>query len=165
MLDKDMLEFLGHAFLNAAHSQRQVENMNTIIGQKFEADNEFINSLLKTFKWRNYAEKDVEDFVELIRKSSGAYKEFIQAYLTLFNVVSQEEHLSLKKENDELKAKIAELEEIRKSTINSSNNNSYDPQRIVDNLTQIMSNQTQQFQELMKKMNPPDKKTTAAKKK
>src|SRR5512136_1144588 len=110
--DKNVLEFWGRAFLNAAQTQQQLEDMNKIIGQNTGVDNPFINSLFNASGWQNTLEKNTEGFIELIRKLSGVYNEFITTYLAMFNVVSEDKHLKLIKENEELKAKIAELENI-----------------------------------------------------
>jgi hypothetical protein len=158
-MDKSMLEFWGRALLNAAKSQQQLDDMNKIV------DNPFLKSFLKSFGWQNQEKTKAEDIIEFAKKSSAAYNEFVKAYLTIFNVVSQEKHLSLIKENEDLKAKIAELEKSINSYKNPAAKDNYDPEKIVDNLTQIMSNQTQQFKELMKQLNQPYKKATTAKKK
>jgi hypothetical protein len=166
MMDKNMLEFLGRALLNAAHSQQQLEDMSKIIGQNIGADNPFMKSFFKAFGWQNPEKMNTEDIIDFTKKTSDAYKEFIKAYLTMFDVVSsKEEHLNLIKENEDLKAKIAELEKVINSYKKLSDKDSFDPEKIVDNLTLIMKNQTQQFQELMKQLNQPYKKGTTTKNK
>lgn len=159
-MDKNMLEFLGRALLNAAQSQQQLEDMN-----KIAADNPFLKSFFKSFGWQNQEKMNAEDFIEFTKKWSDEYKEFIKAYLTMFNVVSQEKHLSVVKENEDLKAKIAQLEKIINSHKYLSDKDNYDPEKIVDNMKNIISNQTQQFKELMKQLNQPYKKATTPKKK
>jgi len=128
------------------------------------ADNPFLKSFFKSLGWENKEKINAEDIMELTEKSSAAYKEFIKDYLTIFNVVSQEKYLSVIKENEELKAKIDQLEKIISNYKNVSPKGNYDPEKIVDNLTQIMSNQTQQFKELMKQLDQSYKKTTTKKK-
>jgi hypothetical protein len=164
-MDKNILEFLGKALLNVAQNQRQWEDMNKLIGQNIAADNPFLKSFFKSIGLPNQEKVDAENIVEFTEKSSDAYKEFIKAYLTMFNVVSKEKHLIVIKENEELKGRIAELEKIIQNYKNMSKKDSYDPERIVDNLKQVISNQTQQFEELMKQLSQPYKKTTNAKKK
>jgi hypothetical protein len=159
-MDKNMLEFLGRALLNAAQSQQQLEDMN-----KIAADNPFLKSFFKSFGWQNQEKMNAEDIIEFTKKWSDEYKEFIKAYLTMFNVVSQEKHLSVVKENEDLKAKIAQLEKIINSHKYLSDKDNYDPEKIVDNMKNIISNQTQQFKELMKQLNQPYKKATTPKKK
>ncbi len=164
-MDKNILEFLGRAFLNAAHSQQQLEDMNKIIGQTIGADNPFMKSFFKAFGWQNPEKMNGEDIVEFTKKSSEAYKEFFKAYLTMFDVVPKEEHLSLIRENEDLKAKIAMLEKITNTYKKLPDKDNFAPEKIVDNLTVMMKNQTQQFQELMKQLNQSYEKGTNTKKK
>jgi hypothetical protein len=164
-MDKNMLEFWGRALLNAARSQQQLEDMNKIIGQDIGADNPFMKSFFKVFGCQNQEKIDGEDIIELTKKSSDAYKEFFKAFLTIFDIVSKDEHIILVKENEDLKAKIAELEKIIISYKNLSGKDNFDQEQIVGNLAKIMKNQTQQFQDLMKQLNQPYQKGTTTKKK
>lgn len=164
MVDKNILEFWGQTFLNTARTQQQMEDMNKIIEQYTGVDNQFINSLFNAFSWQNPVQKNTECFLELYEKLSREYNDLIKAYLTMFNVVSEKKHLSVIKENEELKVKISELEKIIDKKINPSDEISYYPKKIVDNLTQAMSDQTHQFQELLKQLNQPIKKATITKK-
>lgn len=164
-MDKNLLEFLGRALLNAAQSQKQLEDMNKIIGENFAVDNPFLKSFLKSIGWQSKEKMKAEDVVEITEKLSAAYMEFIKNYLMLFDIVPKDKHLSLIKENEELKAKVAQLEKIINSHKNTSDKDTYHPEVIMDNLTQIMSNQTQQFQELMKQLNQSYKRVANTKKK
>lgn len=164
-MDKNILEFLGRALLNAAQSQQQLEDMNKIVGQTIGADNPFMKTFLKAFGWQNQEKTNGEDIVEFTKKSSEVYNEFFKNYLTMFDVVPKEEYLSLKKENDDLKVKIALLENNTKTDNKIRDKDNYAPEQIIDNLTVIMKNQTQQFQELMKQLNQSYKKGTTVKKK
>ena len=164
-MDKNMLKFLGQSLLNAAHGQQQLEDMNKVIGQNIGVDNPFMKSFFKAFGWQNPEKMNEEDIVEFTKKSSDAYKEFFKAYLTMFDVVPREEHLKLVKENEALKEKIAMFEKITNTYKELTDKDNFAPEQIVDNLTVIMKNQTQQFQKLMKQLNQPYKKGTAVKKK
>jgi hypothetical protein len=163
-MDKNMLEFWGRAFLNAARSQQQLEDMNKLIGLNIGANNPSWQSFLKAFGWPKQEKMDTEDMADLTPTISDAYKVFVKAYLTLFDVISKEEYIELVKENGDLKTKIAELEKVIQSYKNLSGNINFDQEQVVDNLTEIMKNQTQQFQDLMKQLNQPYKKTTTKKK-
>ncbi|PKN74572.1 MAG: hypothetical protein CVU52_06625 [Deltaproteobacteria bacterium HGW-Deltaproteobacteria-10] len=164
-MDKNILEFLGRALLNAARSQQQLEDMNKIIGQTIGADNPFMQTFLKAFGWQSPEKINGEDIVEFTQKSSEAYKEFFKVYLAMFDVVPKEEYLSLKKENEDLKAKLAILETNTDANKKIRDKDNYAPEQVIDNLTVIMKNQTQQFQELMKQLNQSYKKGTTTKKK
>ena len=164
-MDKSILEFWGSTLLNAAQSQKQWEKMNKNI-EKMAAENPFIKIFFKSIGCQNQKkEKEGDMILEFTEKSTTAQMQFMKAFLTMFDVVSKEKYLSLVKENEVLKVKIAELEKIVQSYKYLTENESYKPEKIMDNLTKIMNNQTQQFQELMKQLNQPLKKTTNNKKK
>ncbi len=164
-MDKNILEFLGRALLNAAQSQQQLEDMNRIIGHTIGTDNPFMQPFLKAFGWQNKEKKNDENTAEFAKKSSEGYKEFFKVYWAMFDIVPREEYLSLKKENDDLKLKIATLETNTKTDKKILDKDNYAPEQIIDDLTVIMKNQTQQFQELMKQLNQSYKKGTTTKKK
>jgi len=164
-MDKSILEFWGSTLLNAAQSQKQWEKMNKNM-EKMAAENPFMKIFFKSFGFQNQKkEKEADMILEFTEKSTAAQKEFIKAFLTMFDVVPKEKYLGLMKEHEELKVKIAELEKIIQSYKNMTEKENYNPGKIMDNLTQIMNNQTQQFQELMKQLNQQLKKTTTSKKK
>jgi hypothetical protein len=165
MMDKNILEFWGQAFLNAARSQQQLEYINKLIGSNAGTDNPFWQSFFKAFDWRKPEKTDTTDAGDLSLIMSDVYQEFVKSYLALFSYIPREEYLQLAKENEELKTKIAELENSIIGFNNSSVKNDFDQEQVVDNLTKIMKNQAQHFQDLMKQLNQHYKKAATAKKK
>ena len=164
-MDKSILEFWGRVLLNAASSQKQWEEMNKNI-EKMAKENPFMKLFLTSFDWQSpEKEKEENIIIEFAEKSTAVQKELIQAFLTMFDVVTKEKYLSLVQENEDLRIKITQLENIIQSYKNMTEKEGYHPEKIMDNLTQIMNNQTQQFKELMKQLNVPLKKTTNGKKK
>jgi len=164
-MDKSILEFWGRVLLNAASSQKQWEEMNKNI-EKMAVENPFMKLFLTSFGWSSPKKEKEEDIiVEFTEKSTAVQKELIKAFLTMFDVVPKEKYLSVVQENEELRIKITQLENIIQSYKKMTENESYHPEKVMDNLTQIMNNQTQQFKELMKQLNAPLKKTTNGKKK
>jgi hypothetical protein len=152
-MNKNMLEFWGQAFLNAARSQQQLEDLNKSFGQTTGADNPIMNSFYKASGLSNTAKLNPDGILELAKKSADIYKDFFKAYLTVFDVVPRKEHVQLVKENEELKEKIARQEKIINSYKNLSVKDSFNQEEIVTDLTQIVKNQTQQFQKLVKQVN------------
>jgi hypothetical protein len=168
-MDKNFLEFWGQSFLNAARSQQQMEDVSKMLGQNISKENPIMNSILKACGWQKPENASPEEILELTKKATDAYKEFIKAYLVMFDVVSKEDYNDLLKENEGLKEKIVEQE----NTINNYKNQSgkdnfdqnHDQDEVVNNLSKIVKNQTQQFQELVKQVNQYYKKGSTTKKK
>ena len=164
-MNVNLLEFWGQTFLNAARSQQQLENMNKLMGENISNDNPVVNSIFKAFGVPKPEKVTPEDLIELTKKSTNAYREFFKSSLNLFEVVSKEDHLKIVKENEELKEKIAQLEKVISDSQKQAGKEGVDQEEVVNNMAQIMKNQTQQFQELMKNVNQYYKKTPTAKKK
>lgn len=160
-MDKNMFEFWGRMFLDAIQNQQQ---MGKYWGQD-SGDAARGNLFFKELGWPVPGKAAPEDIVDLTKKSVDAYKEFLKVYLTLFNVVSQKEYHDLIVENEDLRKKIAEQEKIINTYKELAGNDAFDQGHVVDNLTRIMKNQTQQFQELMKQVNQYYKKETPPAKK
>jgi len=161
IMDKNILEFWGRMFLDAIQNQQQ---MGKYWGQD-SGDATRSNLFFKALEWPIPGKAAHEDIADLTKKSVDAYKEFVKVYLTLFNAVSQKEYRDLIAENEDLKKKIAEQEKIINTYKELAGNDAFDQGQVVDNLTRIMKNQTQQFQELMKQVNQYYKKETPSAKK
>jgi hypothetical protein len=164
-MNVNLLEFWGQTFLNAARSQQQLENMNKLMGENISNDNPVVNSIFKAFGVPKPEKVTPEDLIGLTKKSTHAYKEFFKSSLDMFEVVSKEDHLAIVKENEELKDRIVQLEKVIDNYQKPSGKENPEQEEVVNNLTQIMKNQAQQFQELMKSVNQFYKKTPTAKKK
>lgn len=164
-MDVNLLEFWGQTFLNAARSQQQLENMNKLLGENISNDNPMVNSIFKAFGVTKPEKVTPDDLIKLTKKSTDAYKEFFKSALDMFEVVSKEDHLKVVKENEGLKGRIAKLEKFISDSQKPAGKDAVNQEQVVNNLTKIMKNQSEQFQELMKSVNQYYKKPPAAKKK
>jgi hypothetical protein len=97
-MDKNLLEFWGQAFLNAARSQQQLDDLNKSFGNPTGADNPIMNSFYKAFGLSDTAKLNPDVILELAKKSADIYKDFINAYLTVFDVRTGKETVQLVKE-------------------------------------------------------------------
>jgi hypothetical protein len=162
MIDTKMLEFWGNAFLSAARNQQKLEELNRLLGQNTGADNSILNVLYE--QWPDAKKMNPEEIVEFAGKAADLNKELIKSYLTIFNVVSKEEYLSVIKENEGLKEKIAEQERLIDNFRNMLGKPESEAEEIVSNFTQMIEKQTKQFQELLMQLNPYYEKSTPLKK-
>lgn len=161
-MDKNFMEFWGKLFMNAAQGQQQLENWNNWFRQSMGGENPFLKSMFKPQEIEKPKETTPEIF-EITKKATDAYKEMFKASLSMFNVISKEEYNKLLNENEELKEKILQQEEIIKKVKTKSSNDNYDQEEVVDNLTKIVKSQTQQFQDLMNQIGKYYKKDSSKK--
>jgi hypothetical protein len=164
MIDKNMLEFWGQALLNAARSQEQLEEITKYFGQDSGSGNPLMSSFFKAFNWQKPEKTDATEIVNLTKKLTDAYKDFLKTYLAIFDFVSKEEYLATVKENEVLKEKISQQEKIINSYQKLSVPDAFDQEQVMDNMRQIMEKQTHQFQALMKQVDQYYKKGTTTKK-
>lgn len=162
MMDTKMLEFWGNAFLSAARNQQKLEELKRLFGQKTGTDNTILNDLYK--EWFNAKKVNPEEIVDFAGKAADLNKEFIKSFLTVFDVVSKEEYLSVIKENEGLKEKIAEQEKIIGNFRSLLGKDALDAEEVISNFTQMVEKQTKQFQDLMTQLNPYYAKSAVLKK-
>jgi hypothetical protein len=164
-MDKNILEFWGNAFLNAARNQKQLEDLNKFFGQNVSGENSLLAPFLSAYGWQKPADAAPDELFELTKKATDAFKEFSKAYLVMFDIVSKEDYVILSKENEHLKERIAEQDKIISDLKRSSGKEGFDQEEVVGNLTKIVKSQTQQFQELMKQIGEYYQKDLTGKKK
>jgi len=150
-MDKNLLEFWGQIFLNAARSQQQMEDWNKWFSIDGFGKNKLFSSLLNQPETQK-TEEITPEILEIARKATDAYKEVFKASLSLFDVVAKEDYDELLKENELLKEKVKAQENIIKNRRNQPEKDIFEQQEVVNNLTEIVKDQTQQFQDLMKQM-------------
>ncbi len=150
-MDKNLLEFWGQIFLNAARSQQQMEDWNKWFSIDSFGKNKLFSSLLNQPETQK-TEEITPEILEIARKATDAYKEVFKASLSLFDVVAKEDYDELLKENELLKEKVKAQENIIKNRRNQPEKDIFEQQEVVNNLTEIVKDQTQQFQDLMKQM-------------
>jgi hypothetical protein len=163
-MDKNFLEFWGQFFMNAAQGQQQLENWNKWFTQSMGGENPFLKtmSMFKPQEIEKPKEAAPEIF-EMTKKATDAYKEVFKATLSMFDMISKEDYTKLLNENEQLKEKIAQQQEMIQNVKKQSNNDSFDQEDVVSNLTEIVTNQTKQFQELMNQIGKYYKKDSSKK--
>lgn len=161
-MDKNFLEYWGQIFMNAAQGQQQLENWNKWFRQSMGGENPFLKSMFNQQETEKPQETTPEIF-EITKKATDAYKEMFKASLSMFDMISKEEYNKLLNENEELKEKILRQEEIIKNVKTKSKNDNYGQEDVVDNLTKIVKDQTQQFQDLMNQIGKYYKKDSSKK--
>lgn len=110
-MDKDLMDFWGNLFLNAAKSQKQLEEMTELTRNAFNRFMEWTSSFQKmgldalTPSAPNFAK-------EWNNAGDGHQKSFMDGYLRLWGMkASPDEHLQLIRKYEELKEKLASHEE------------------------------------------------------
>jgi hypothetical protein len=109
-MDRHFLEFWGKAFLEAAKSQKQLEDLARWCQRGFLGFQDY-TQLFKAAYGLNEEAKDTPDYFAMWKKAEEDFRESFKEYLNLLGVVPREEYAALARQYEELKEKVAEQEE------------------------------------------------------
>lgn len=112
-MNRHFLEFWGKALLQAAKSQKQLEDLAKWMPRGFLGFQDF-TPLFKTSYGLNELEEDNPDYLALWKKAEADFRESFKDYLNLLGGVPREEYAALARKYDELQVKVAEQTEIIK---------------------------------------------------
>ncbi len=109
-MNRHFLEFWGRAFLQAAKSQKQLEDLASWFHRGFLGFQDY-TLLFKTAYGLDDMSEDNPDYISLWKKAEEDFRDSFKDYLNLLGVVPREEYAALARRCEELEAKIAEQEE------------------------------------------------------
>jgi BMFP domain-containing protein YqiC len=109
-MNRHFLEFWGRALLEAAKSQKQLEDLAKWFQQGFLGFPDY-SQLFKASYGLDQTAEDSPDYLTLWKKAEADFRESFKDYLNLMGMVPREEYASLARKFEELKEKVAELEE------------------------------------------------------
>lgn len=109
-MNRHFLEFWGKALLEAAKSQKQLEDLAKWFQRGFLGFQDYTQLFKSSYGLDEVAE-DGPDYLILWKKAEEDFRRSFQDYLNLLGVVSREEYAALARENEKLKEKVAEQEE------------------------------------------------------
>ena len=106
-MNRHFLEFWGKALLEAAKSQKQMEDLAKWFQGGFGGFPDYTQLFKSSYGLDEVAE-DGPDFFSLWKKAEEDFRNSFKDYLGLLGVVPREEYDALTQENDKLKASILE---------------------------------------------------------
>jgi BMFP domain-containing protein YqiC len=108
-MNRHFLEFWGKALLEAAKSQKQLEDLAQWCQRGFLGFQDY-TQLFKVAYGLNEVAKDTPDYFAMWKKAEEDFRESFKEYLNLLGMVPREEYAALARQYEELKEKVAELE-------------------------------------------------------
>ena len=112
-MNRHFLEFWGNALLQAAKSQKQLEDLATWFHRGFMGFQDY-TQMFKIAYGLDEMPEDSPDYIGMWKKAEKEFRESFKDYLNLLGVVPREEYAALTRRCEELEAKIAEKEETLK---------------------------------------------------
>jgi hypothetical protein len=110
-MNRHFLEFWGKALLQAAKSQKQLEDLAKWLPRGFLGFQDF-TQLFKTSYGLNEVAEDTPDYLALWKKAEADFRESFKDYLNLLGGVPREEYIALARENEKLQVQVAEQAEL-----------------------------------------------------
>jgi hypothetical protein len=161
-MDRQFLEFWGNFLLNAAQSQKQLEEMAEWMKRGFTGFDE-LTSLFRKVYGLEKLEQSSPDYLKVWAGAQEDFTKSFKDYLAMLGVVPSDEHLALVKKYEELKEKVQSQEEtIRHLRMLFSESQKEEAQEMAGRFEELVKKQGEQFQKLVesfgqtfKKDNPP----------
>jgi len=157
-MDRHFLEFWGNLFINAAKSQKHLEDMSRWVNQGFSGFEE-LRVMFGKFYGLDTLKKDEADSEMEWQKAAAAFQDSFNQYLQLMGAVPGVEHRALVKKYEDLRKKVAEQEEIIKYLRMILDKKGFNQGELLRGFEELMKKQTDQFQDLVKDFGNPLKKT------
>jgi uncharacterized coiled-coil protein SlyX len=109
-MNRHFLEFWGKALLQAAQSQKQLEDLAKWCQRGIFSFQDY-TQIFKTSYGLEEVGEDSPDYFSTWKKAEENFRESFKEYLHIFGVVPREEYADLARRHEELQAKVAEQEE------------------------------------------------------
>jgi hypothetical protein len=109
-MNRHFLEFWGKAFLEAAKSQKHMEDLASCFQQGFWGFPDYTR-LFKAAYGLDKTAEDSPDYFTMWQKAEENFRDSFQDFFSLLGMVPREEYDALARRCEELKGKVAEQEE------------------------------------------------------
>jgi hypothetical protein len=160
-MDEKHLEFWGNFLLNAARGKKQMDEFTNTIRKNLDefseittqkgvsTMNEMMEMYRKMFGFDQLSDRGLE-FNRVAMKAVQDFQASFKDYLGLLGIVSRDEHLSLVEKYEKLKLKCETQEETIRHLQMLLNAKSMDQGDVVSSFQEIVKDQGELFQDMMK---------------
>ncbi|HPR52895.1 MAG TPA: hypothetical protein PLU81_13965, partial [Deltaproteobacteria bacterium] len=148
MVDRHVLELWGNLFLNAAKSQKQFEDLARWMGGDFSGIEE-LGDLLGRLYGADMIAKNTTEYLEIWKKATQDLTTSFSEFLSLMDLVPRQDYESVLRENEELKAKLAEQEAAIEKLRGVFDSRLAKQAGGLEGFESLIQDQTRQFNELL----------------
>jgi hypothetical protein len=149
VVDRHFLELWGNLLINAAKGQKQIEELTQWISQGLKGS-EGLSAKFRKYYGLNGLDQEGTDDPKAWQNAVHDFQRSFKDYLNLMGVVSKDEHLTLVRKYEDLKKKAADQEETIKHLRMLLDAKGIDQGEALKGFQDLISKQTDQFQDLMK---------------
>jgi len=148
MVDRQFLEFWGNCFLNAAQTQKHLEDMSRWIRGDYMMY-EDITKMFTRFYGFDLMETTTPDYFDFWKKTTEDFQKSFVDFMGLMDFMPREETGSLARENRGLRDRIAELEKSIKTLQKILDEKLSVQNAGIKGFEDMLKDQTQKFQDMM----------------
>jgi tetratricopeptide (TPR) repeat protein len=148
-MDRHFLEFWGKSLLNAAKSQKQLEDLGQWLRRGF-FNLQDLTTLFQQAYGLEQVDQDSPDYLKVWKKAEENFRESFREYLNLLGGVPREEYLALAEKYEKLKEKMAQQEETIKQLKKLLEEKGMGFALANLEFQELIKKQGEQFQELLK---------------
>jgi BMFP domain-containing protein YqiC len=148
-MDRHFLEFWGKFLLQAAKSQKQLEDLSTWLHRGFFNLQDFTTPFQQAYGLEQ-VDHDSPDYLKLWEKAEENFRESFREYLNLLGGVPREEYQALAENYEQLKEKAAQQEETIKQLKKLLEEKGMGLAVANLEFQELIKKQGEQFQELLK---------------
>jgi hypothetical protein len=162
-MDKNFFEIWGQLFLNAAKTQKQMEDFNLWMTQGKKSFEQMTSLFMKQYS-PDIPEGDREgtaDYTKVYKQSMEVFQESFREYLAMFEMVPKADYLVLEKKVAVLEAKCREQDETIVQLRKLMGTSGADHSKVAEGFRELLEQQANDFQELMKNLSSFTKKKKA----
>jgi tetratricopeptide (TPR) repeat protein len=109
-MDRHFLEFWGHALLNTARGQKQLEELAKWLPRGFFNFQDFTTLFQKAYGL-DQVEQDSPDYLKIWEQAEKTFLDSFHEYLNLLGAVPREEYAALAERYEKLKEKVVQQED------------------------------------------------------
>ena len=148
-MDKQFLEFWGNAFLSVAKGQQQLDDFVKWLSGSFREFQD-ITALFNRFYGLDAMPKDTPDYFAIWEKAMGEFRGSFQEFLAMMDFVSRKDYIDLSRENEDLKKRVAEQEEVISHLRTLLHEKVKAPDKSLQDFQALIDEQARHYQEFMK---------------
>jgi len=158
-MNRHFLEFWGKALLQAAKSQKQLEDLAKWVPRGFLGFQDYTQLFKNSYGLNDMAE-DNPDYLALWKNAEKDFRDSFREYLCLLGGVPREEYVALARKYEELKEKVKEQAEAIKLLRVLAEEKGMGLEATTLEFQQLIKKQGEQFQQFLKGLgessNPSD---------